>query len=69
MSVGTSEKVPGTGLQVHSPEMPHQVTVAVISPVQHPNQTALGLPSMVRVTLNNQYQLSMIRGDAQWQRF
>lgn len=48
-----------------SPRTPHQVTRAVISPVQHPNHSAVGLPSMGTITWNK-HQLNKIRRDVRW---
>jgi len=40
-----------------------------LSPAQHPNQTALGLPSTVRTTLHKKHQLSKTRRGVRWRRF
>lgn len=65
--MGTSEWVPNVGLQERSPETPRQAT-RVGSVVQHPNQAALGLPSLVGITLKKKPQLSRIRRGVGWKR-
>lgn len=40
----------------------------MVSPVQHPNNSAVGLPSMGGITLNKKHQLNKIRRDVRWKR-